>query len=55
MVLKSRTPVGDTQKDDVIRTEMLGCAVILKYMACEDCGKSMTRAEYENFQKGRLG
>lgn len=54
ITLRSRTHVGDTRTDDVIRTEMLGCAVIFKYMACEDCGKSLTRAEYESFQKGGI-
>ena len=50
IILKSRTHVGDTRTDDVIRTEMIGCAVIYRYMACEACGQNMTRAEYESFQ-----
>jgi hypothetical protein len=52
MILKSRVHVGDTRTDDAIRTEMIGCAVIYRYMACAACGKNMTRAEYESFQKG---
>jgi hypothetical protein len=50
--MKSRTSVGDTRTDDVIRTEMLGCAVIFKYLTCEACGQNITRSEYESFQKG---
>jgi NMD protein affecting ribosome stability and mRNA decay len=52
MILKSRAHAGDTRTDDVIRTEMIGCAVIYRYMVCDACGKNMTRAEYESFQKG---
>jgi rRNA maturation endonuclease Nob1 len=52
IVMKSRTSVGDSRTDDVIRTEMLGCAVIFKYLTCEACGQNVTRAEFENFQKG---
>lgn len=52
IVLKSRTHVGDSRNDDVIKTEMIGCAVICRYLACEACGRHVTRAEYEGFQKG---
>lgn len=52
VVMKSRTSVGDTKTDDVIRTEMIGCAVIFKYLNCEACGQNITRSEYESFQKG---
>lgn len=52
IVLKTRTQVGDTRNEDVIKTEMIGCAVIYKYLACEACGQHVTRAEYEGFQKG---
>jgi hypothetical protein len=51
IVLKARTQVGDTRTDDVIRTEMLGCAVISRYLTCAACGQNLTRAEYESFQK----
>jgi hypothetical protein len=44
--------VGDTRTDDVIGTEMIGCAVIYRYLGCEACGHNVTRAEYESFQKG---
>ncbi|MBA4397655.1 MAG: hypothetical protein C0394_09790 [Syntrophus sp. (in: bacteria)] len=50
IVMKVRTNVGDTRTDDVIKTEMIGCAVIYRYLACEACGQSVTRAEYESFQ-----
>jgi len=53
IVMKARTSVGDTRADDVIRTEMIGCAVIYRYLACEACGQHVTRAEYEGFQEGR--
>ncbi|MFH1081311.1 MAG: hypothetical protein V1766_13820 [Pseudomonadota bacterium] len=54
IVLKSGTNVGDTRTDDLIRTEMIGCAVIYRYLTCEACGKNVTRAEYESFQKGGI-
>lgn len=53
IVLRARTPVGDSRADDVIRTEMIGCALIYRYLACNACDRIMTRAEYESFQKGR--
>jgi hypothetical protein len=53
IILKSRVNVGDTRVDDVIRTEMIGCAVIYKYLTCEACGKHVTRSEYESFQADR--
>jgi hypothetical protein len=46
--------VGDTRIDDVIRTEMIGCAVIHRYLTCEACGQNVTRAEYESFQAGKV-
>lgn len=52
IILKSRTHAGDTRIDDVIRTEMIGCAVIYRYLACDACGQNVTLAEYESFQKG---
>jgi len=52
IILKSRTHVGDSRTDDVIRTETIGCAVIYRYLTCDACGQNVTRAEYENFQKG---
>ena len=51
IILKSRVHVGDTRTDDVIKTEMIGCAVIYRYLTCEACGKNVTRSEYESFQK----
>jgi len=51
IILKSRAHAGDTRTDDVIRTEMIGCAVVYRYLACEACGKNVTRAGYESFQK----
>jgi hypothetical protein len=53
IILKSRTHAGNTRTDDVIRTEMLGCAVIYRYLTCEACGQNVTRAKYESFQDGR--
>ncbi|PKN76453.1 MAG: hypothetical protein CVU52_04725 [Deltaproteobacteria bacterium HGW-Deltaproteobacteria-10] len=50
IILKSRTHVGDTRIDDVIKTDMIGCAVIHKYLTCEACGQHVTRTEYEGFQ-----
>ncbi|PKN71600.1 MAG: hypothetical protein CVU43_18185 [Chloroflexi bacterium HGW-Chloroflexi-5] len=49
IILKSRTHVGDTRIDDVIKTDMIGCAVIHRYLACEACGQHLTRSEYESF------
>jgi hypothetical protein len=54
IILQSRTQVGDTRIDDVIRTEMIGCAVIHRYLTCEACGQNVTRAEYESFQAGKV-
>ena len=53
VVMKSRTNLGDTKTDDLIRTEMLGCAVIFKYLNCEACGHNVTRDEFERFQQSR--
>lgn len=53
VVVKSRTNLGDTRTDDVIKTEMMGCAVILKYCACEACGHTLSRTEYESLQQIR--
>lgn len=53
VVMKSRTNLGDSPGDDVIRTDMMGCAVILKYCACEACGHTLSRAEYESMQQSR--
>lgn len=53
VVMKSRTNLGDSPGDDVIRTEMMGCAVILKYCACEACGHTLSRTEYESMQQIR--
>jgi hypothetical protein len=33
----------------VIKTDMIGCAVIHRYLACEACGQHLTRSEYESF------
>ena len=49
IILKSRTHVGETRIDDVIGTDMIGCAVIHRYLACEGCGQHVTRSEYESF------
>ncbi|MCK9229880.1 MAG: hypothetical protein M0Q23_01745 [Syntrophales bacterium] len=53
LAIKSRTNLGDTPCDTVIRTEMLGCAVILKYCVCENCGHTLSRTEYESLQQNR--
>jgi hypothetical protein len=55
IILKSRAHVGDTRTDDVIRTEMIGCAVIYRYLTCDACGQNVTRAEYESFHEGKDG
>jgi hypothetical protein len=52
ITLKSRAHAGDARTDHVIRTEMIGCAIIYRYLTCEACGQNVTRAEYERFQKG---
>jgi hypothetical protein len=52
IVFKGRTSAGDARAEDVIRTEMIGCAVVYRYLTCNACGRNINRAEYERFQKG---
>ena len=53
IVLNARASVGDNRDNDVIRTEMIGCAIVFKYLTCNACGKNVTRAEYERFQEAK--
>lgn len=53
--LNARVAVGDSTVWDVIRTEMLGCATIYRFMTCRGCGRNLPRTAYERALNNRDG
>ncbi len=49
MVIQKRSNLGGTGHDEAIETEMLGCAIIYKYLVCSACSRIISREEYQKF------
>ena len=49
MTIQARSNLGGTGHNEAIQTEMLGCAIIYKYLVCNSCGRIITRDEYRDY------
>lgn len=49
LVVQKRSNLGGTGHIEAIETEMLGCAIIYKYLVCSACSRIISREEYQKF------
>ncbi len=53
LALQPRSNLGGTGHQEALQTEMLGCAIIYKYLVCRRCDRVITRQEYQAFLAAR--